>query len=74
VHRYLEISLGDELVRIDATFPGAPWDGRSSMPLACGPGEDCPVSGDCDAEKAELEARYCNPAVREPFIAALATP
>src|SRR3954454_3057677 len=51
VHRYLEIRLGGELVRVDATFPGAPWDGRSSLPLACGPGEDRPVSGDCDGEK-----------------------
>jgi hypothetical protein len=71
VHRYLEIRLADSPVRVDATFPGAPWDGRTSMPLACGPGTDHPVTGDCDAEKRGLEQRHCDPAVREPFIAAL---
>jgi hypothetical protein len=38
VHRYLTIKLRSERVVIDATFPGAPWDGRSSLPLACGLG------------------------------------
>ena len=29
-------------INMDATFPGPPWDGRSSLPLACGPGRDYP--------------------------------
>ena len=73
VHRYLVISPGSADVVIDVTFPGdAPWDGRSSMPLACGPGQDFAAGDDPDADKAALEARHCDPAVREPFIAALA--
>ena len=71
VHRYLELGPPGRRIRIDATFPGPPWDGASSMALACGDGEDHPVTGDRDAEKRELEARHCDPAVREPFIAAL---
>jgi hypothetical protein len=42
------------------------------MPLACGPGIDHVAGFDPDAEKRELEARHCDPAAREPFIAALA--
>ena len=72
VHRYLTVVVGDRRVVIDATFPGAPWDGRSSLPLACGPGEDHPAGSDPNAEKRALEAEHCDPAVREPFIAALA--
>jgi hypothetical protein len=71
VHRYLEITLGGRRVTIDATFPGEAWDGRSSLALACGPGEDIPAGDAPDEEKRALEARYCDPAVREPFIAAL---
>ena len=52
---------------VDVTFPGGdPWDGESDMQLACGPGDDFPA-----ADKEELVARHCDPAVREPFIAAL---
>lgn len=72
VHRYLTIKLGGERIVIDATFPGAPWDSRSSLPLACCAGSDCPAGDDPDAEKRELEAQHCDPAVREPFIATLA--
>jgi hypothetical protein len=54
-----------------ATFPGPEWDGRSALPLACGVGDDHPAGDDPDAEKRALEAEYCEPAVREPFIAAL---
>ncbi len=73
VHRYLTIKLGGERIVIDATFPGAPWDGHSSLPLACGPGNDHPAGDDPEEEKRKLEAQYCDPAVREPFIAALAS-
>jgi hypothetical protein len=73
VHRYMTIELGGRHVPIDATFPGPPWDGRSSMPLACGAGEDEVCEGDPDERKRALERQYCDPVVREPFIAALAT-
>lgn len=71
VHRYLTAVVDGRRIPIDATFPGQPWDGRSPMPLACGDGEDHPAGGDPDADKRALEAKHCDPAVREPFIAAL---
>ena len=42
------------------------------MRLACGEGRDFPAGDDPDAEKTALEASYCDPRVREPFIASLA--
>jgi hypothetical protein len=72
VHRYLTIALDGRRITIDATFPGKPWDGRSSLALACGPGEDLPAGDRPDEEKRALEARHCDPATREPFIVALA--
>lgn len=71
VHRYLTATVHGERIIIDATFPGKPWDGFSSLPLACGPGEDHPAGQDPDAEKRALEAQHCDPQLREPFIAAL---
>jgi hypothetical protein len=71
VHRYLTAVVDGRRITIDATFPGAPWDGRSPMPLACGPGDDHPAGADPDADKRALEAAHCDPALREPFIAAL---
>ena len=72
VHRYLTATVDGRRVVIDATFPGAAWDGRSSMALSCGPGEDHPAGSDPDGEKRRLEAKHCDRAIREPFIAALA--
>ncbi len=72
VHRYVTIVLDGQRIRLDVTFPGEPWDGQSSMRLACGAGEDHPSGIDPDAEKLQLQERYCDPLVREPFIAALA--
>lgn len=73
VHRYLVIALACQDVTIDVTFPGDPaWDGHRSMHLACGDGRDFPAGEDPDADKAALEASYCDPRAREPFIAALA--
>jgi hypothetical protein len=73
VHRYVTIVVDGRRITLDATFPGGPpWDGRSPMPLACGEGEDHPAGADPDADKRALEARHCDPAVREAFIAALA--
>jgi orotate phosphoribosyltransferase len=71
VHRYLTIILGGQRIAVDATFPGALWDGRSSLPLACGPGTDHPAGEHADAEKRALEQEHCDPSAREPFIAAL---
>jgi HAD superfamily hydrolase (TIGR01509 family) len=71
VHRYLTIAVGGERIIVDATFPGEPWDGRSSLPLACGQGRDHPAGENPDAEKLALEARYCDRAIRERFLAAL---
>jgi hypothetical protein len=73
VHRYLTIVVDGRRITIDATFPGPPWDGCSPLPLACGSGRDYPAGEDPDAEKRALEAKHCDPAVREPFIAALAS-
>jgi len=71
VHRYLLITVDGQRLTIDATFPGERWDGHSSLPLACGPGRDVPAGDEPDLEKRALEARYCDRAIREPFIAAL---
>jgi hypothetical protein len=39
VHTYATALVGGRRVTLDVTFPGTPpWDGRSDMPLACGPG------------------------------------
>lgn len=72
VHRYLTATVDGRRVVIDATFPGAAWDGHSSMVLSCGPGEDHLAGSDPGGEKRRLEAEHCDPAIREPFIAALA--
>jgi hypothetical protein len=73
VHRYLTITLNGRRVALDATFPGEPWDGRSSLSLACGQGDDFLAGEEPDDDKRALEEQHCDPAVREPFIAALAT-
>jgi hypothetical protein len=72
VHRYLVITLAGRELVIDITFPAdPPWDGHRSMRLACGDGQDFAAGADPDADKAALEARHCDPLVRESFIAAL---
>ena len=71
VHRYLTIEIDGARITIDATFPGEPWDGHSALPLACGPGDDVRAGSNPDADKRQLQAEYCDPAVREPFIEAL---
>lgn len=71
VHRYLTIVVDAQRIIVDATFPGPPWDGRSSMPLSCGAGDDYEAGADPDDDKRRLEALHCTPALREPFIAAL---
>lgn len=72
VHTYAKVVIDGRPTVIDVTFPSTDvWDGRSDMPLACGEGIDVPATGDPFAQKAELVAEYCDPAVREPFIASL---
>ncbi len=71
VHRYLTITVDDARITLDATFPGPAWDGRSSLPLACGAGRDHPAGEHPDVEKRRLEEQYCDPAIRERFIATL---
>lgn len=73
VHRYLTVRINGRRITLDATYPGSPWDGRTSLPLACGPGRDFPAGPDPDAEKRALEDEYCDPSVREPLIAALSS-
>jgi hypothetical protein len=74
VHTFATASVGGHRVRIDVTFPGNLWDGRSDMELACGDGDDYPVEegGDPFELKDRLVKEFCDPDVREPFIAALA--
>ncbi len=75
VHRYLIATFAGRRITLDVTFPGAErWDGRSPMPLACGPGRDVVSGPDPDAHKRALEREHCDPAVREAFIAALTRP
>jgi hypothetical protein len=71
VHTYVVATLGGRDVVLDATFPGPEWDGVSDMPVAAADGEDFPAGADPAATKAALVEAHCDPAVREPFIAAL---
>lgn len=72
VHTYATLELDGQHATVDVTFPLARWDGRSNIPLACGDGKDHPAGEDPIATKADLVRRHCDPAIREPFIAALA--
>jgi hypothetical protein len=71
VHTFATLDLNGQRVRVDVTFPLPGWDGVSDVPLACGPGPDHPAGDDALASKAMLVLQHCDPAVREPFIAAL---
>ena len=73
VHTYMTATISDQATTIDVTFPVDEWDGRSSMAVWAQSGEDVPAGSDPLGTKADLVARWCDPAVREPFIAALAT-
>lgn len=72
VHRYLTIALEGRRIELDVTVPGEPWDGRSPLALACGPGCDYPAGADPDAELQALEREHCDATARAPFLAALA--
>ncbi len=72
VHRYLSIAVEGQRVSLDVTVPGEPWDERSALGPACGPGEDFPAGADPDAEMAALEEEHCDADARAAFLAALA--
>jgi len=74
VHTYATFDLpGDRSgVVVDATFPVDAWDGVSDLELACGEGPDEPAGDDVFETKERLVAHWCDPVLREPFIAALA--
>ncbi len=72
VHSYLTLSIQDRRVRVDATFPGQRWDGVSDMPLSCGEGFDVDGGDDPWATKSALVEQYCDDALRERVIEALA--
>jgi hypothetical protein len=72
VHTYATLELARRRVSVDVTFPLAGWNGHRNIPPACGEGEDHRAGVDPIASKAVLVGRHCDPAVREPFIAALA--
>jgi hypothetical protein len=72
VHRYLTIVVDGRRIGVDATVPGAPWDGRTSLDPVCGPGRDFPAGADPDRDMAALESEHCEAAARVPFLAALA--
>jgi hypothetical protein len=71
VHCYATMLIGGANVVVDATFPIDDWDGESGLPLWCGAGADFPAGPDPIGSKARLTLEHCDPAVREPFIAAL---
>lgn len=71
VHTYATLVIDGCAVRVDVTFPVDGWDGSSDMVLACGDGVDHPAGTDPLGSKAALVEQHCDPAVREPFIAAL---
>ena len=71
VHTYAVVTIDARATQVDVTFPLTAWDGVSDIPLACGDGADQPAGCDPLASKAALVKEHCDPAVREPFIAAL---
>ena len=71
VHTFAIVTIDGRATRVDVTFPLTAWDGVTDIPLACGDGEDHPAGPDPLASKALLVEERCDPAVREPFIAAL---
>jgi hypothetical protein len=73
VHTFAVVTVDGRATRVDVTFPLDAWDGVADIPLACGDGDDYPAGADALATKAVLVQQHCDPAVREPFIAALST-
>ena len=73
VHTFATARIAQTNVRLDVTFPIPQWDGESSIALHCGPGQDHPAGLAPLDTKSRLVSEFCDPAVREPFIAALGT-
>jgi len=72
VHTYATALVDAARIPIDVTFPlERPWDGSSPMVLCCGDGENHPGGANPLATKAMLTMERCDPAVRDPFVAAL---
>ena len=59
------------MIPVDVTFPLEDWDGNAPTLLACTAGRDFDAGTYPVATKAELVRRWCDPARRERFIAAL---
>ena len=74
VHRYLTIAVDGRRIELDASVPGPPWDGRSPLAPACGPGRDFPAGADPDGELRALEEEHCDATARAPFLAVLGAP
>jgi hypothetical protein len=73
VHTFAVLTLDGRATQVDVTFPLDDWDGVADIPLASGDGDDYAGGPDALAAKALLVEEHCDPAVREPFIAALST-
>jgi len=71
VHRYMTIAQEGTRIAIDATLAGPPWDGRSPLEAACGPGQDFLAGVNPDADMRALERRHCDEAARASFLVAL---
>jgi hypothetical protein len=72
VHTYMAIAASGEPIRVDVTFAlHSPWSGDRHMRLHCGEGFDVPGGRFPNRVKRELVSLHCDPAIREPFIAAL---
>jgi hypothetical protein len=71
VHTFMTATISGRSIAIDATFPVDDWDGRTSMPVWARAGRDFAAGSSPLARKAELVAHWCDPSIREPFIAAL---
>ncbi len=71
VHRYLTIVVDGRRVSVDATVPGAAWDGRTAVEPVCGPGQDFAAGADPDAEMTALERAHCDAQARAGLIASL---
>jgi hypothetical protein len=68
VHRYLTLLVEGQRVSVDATLPGAAWDGRTPMEPVCGAGQDFAVGADPDQEMQALDGKYCDAAAHPTFV------
>jgi hypothetical protein len=71
VHTFATVEVSGRRVFLDVTASLPGWDGLSDIPLQCGPGSDILATGEPLRIKKAIVETYCDPTVREPFIAAL---